>query len=60
MPDDPSKQGPTDRNRINVNQDYELQYWAEKFGVSQEQLKKAVRKAGVQADDVARELGKKR
>lgn len=28
MADDLSKRGPQDRSRINVNQDYELQYWS--------------------------------
>jgi uncharacterized protein DUF3606 len=37
---------------------YELRYWSKKFGVSHDQLKAAVSKVGVMADDVARELGK--
>ena len=32
--------------------------WSKKFGVSHDQLKAAVRRVGVMADDVARELGK--
>ncbi|MGE5166335.1 MAG: DUF3606 domain-containing protein [Sphingobacteriales bacterium] len=47
-----------DRKRINVNEDHELRYWAHRFGVSRDQLKRAVSKVGVMADDVARELGK--
>jgi hypothetical protein len=56
MADDRSKQGPQDRSRINVQERYELDYWSDKFGVSEEELKRAVAKVGVTADDVEREL----
>jgi hypothetical protein len=56
MADDKSKQGPQDRSRINVNERYELDYWSKKFGVSEDELKRAVGKVGVMADDVEREL----
>jgi Protein of unknown function (DUF3606) len=46
MADDKSKRGQQDRNRINLNEDYEVQYWCEKFGVSPEQLRQAVQKVG--------------
>ncbi len=50
--DDKSKRGPQDAARINVNEDYELQYWSEKFGVSRDQLKHAVTQVGVSAKAV--------
>ena len=50
--DDKNKKGPEDSSRINVNEDYELQYWSEKFGVSREELKNAVAKAGVSSKAV--------
>ena len=56
MPDDKSKSGGQDRTRINVNEDYELRDWAEKFGVSPEELKAAVSKVGDQAAAVAQHL----
>lgn len=56
MADDKSKQGPQDRARINVNERYELDYWSKKFGVSEDELKRAVGKVGVMADDVEKEL----
>jgi hypothetical protein len=34
MADDKKKVGRQDRDRINVNQDYELQRWSKKFGAS--------------------------
>ena len=46
MTDDPTKKGVQDRTRINTSEDYELRYWSEKFGVSQDQLKAAVQKVG--------------
>jgi hypothetical protein len=36
---------------------YELRFWSKKFGVSPNELRCAVSKVGVFADDVARELG---
>jgi hypothetical protein len=56
MADDPSKRGPQDRSRINTNEDYEVRYWSDKFGVSAEQLKAAVKKVGNSAEAVEREL----
>jgi hypothetical protein len=35
MSDDKSKTGSPDRNRINVNEDYELRDWSKKFGCTQ-------------------------
>ena len=42
MSDDRSKRGSQDRNRINLSEDYEVQYWSEKFGVRPERLREAV------------------
>lgn len=58
MADDKSNRGPQDRARINLSEDYEVRYWTERFGVSRDQLEKAVAKAGASAQAVARELGK--
>lgn len=58
MADDRTKRGPQDRSRVNTDEDYEVRYWAEKWGVSSEQLKAAVAKVGNSADAVARELSK--
>jgi uncharacterized protein DUF3606 len=56
MPDDKSKPGGQDRKRINVNEDYELGDWAQKFGVSKDELKIAVKAVGDQASAVAKYL----
>jgi hypothetical protein len=34
MPDDRKNRGQQDRNRIDVNEDYELRYWTKELGVS--------------------------
>ncbi len=58
MSDDRSKRGMQDRDRININEDYEVQYWSQKFGVSKEQLASAVDAVGPMVVDIARRLGK--
>ena len=56
MSDDLSKKGMQDRTRINTGEDYELRYWSEKFGVSQDRLKAAVQKVGNSVSAVEKEL----
>jgi len=58
MSDSTDKIGKPDRDRINVNEDYELRDWSEKFGVTPDELKRAVQKVGVMVKDVEKELGK--
>jgi hypothetical protein len=52
MSDDKSKRGEPDRSRINPNEDYEVDYWCGKFGVTPQQLKEAVKTAGNSPDAV--------
>ena len=58
MADDKTKTGKADRDRINVNEDYELRDWCKKFGVSEGELKAAVKKVGPMAKDVAKALNR--
>ncbi|MBC3376176.1 DUF3606 domain-containing protein [Pseudomonas sp. SWRI92] len=58
MADDLSNRGPQDRNRINTSEDWELRYWAKEFGVTEDELKAAVKAAGPVADDVRKQLKK--
>ena len=44
--------------RVNVSEDDDIRYWTERFGVSEEKLKEAVRHAGFFPSDVADYLGK--
>ena len=50
MPDNKSKRGKRDRDRINIHEDYELRGWAKRLAVTQEELKKAVQKVGPSAE----------
>jgi hypothetical protein len=58
MADDRSKTGAPDRDRINVNEDYELRDWSERLNVTPDELKKAVQNVGSSADAVRKYLGK--
>lgn len=58
MADDLKDRGVRDRSRVNVHEDYEVRYWTEKWGVTEERLRQAVQKVGVSVEAVARELGK--
>ncbi|MGN6196840.1 MAG: DUF3606 domain-containing protein [Ginsengibacter sp.] len=46
MPDNKRHPGGMDRRRISLTEDYELRYWANKFGISRDELKKVVREVG--------------
>ena len=56
MTDNPKQTAPQDAQRVNVNQEHELRYWSQKFGVSAEQLRKVVNRVGPMADDVERAI----
>jgi len=58
MADDTNKRGPADRIRINVHEDWEVDYWRKELGVTPEQLRDAVKQVGVMAADVRKHLGK--
>jgi hypothetical protein len=57
-------QGKSDQRRelpprsINVDLEYELQYWSRAFGVGREALLAAVHAVGTDARAVSRQLGK--
>ena len=60
MADDKSNRGSGDRSRIALGEDYEVQYWMKKLGVSADELKDAVAEAGTNsAQAVADYLGKR-
>ncbi|MEO8135640.1 MAG: DUF3606 domain-containing protein [Betaproteobacteria bacterium] len=52
MSDDKSKSGPTDRNRIDMNETFWVRDWSEKLGVSKEELAAAVKRVGLMVRDV--------
>jgi hypothetical protein len=61
MADNPKDTGHPDRDLINMNEDYEVRYWSNKWGITADQLKAAGRKAGSSSvrkiHDAAVELG---
>jgi hypothetical protein len=58
MHDDKTKRGSTDRARINVQEPYEVRWWAQRWNVTEEQLKDAAKRVGSNAKDIAACLGK--
>jgi len=56
--DDKKNTGSPDRDRINVNEDYELQYWTKALGVSADELRAAVEAVGPTAAAVREHLRK--
>jgi hypothetical protein len=58
MPDDTSEIGLQDQLRINVNEPHEVRYWTQRLGCSEKDLREAVAKAGVMAEDVRAALGR--
>ena len=60
MADDLTKSGGQDRKRINVQQDFEVRDWSKKFGVTADELKKAVAAVGNEASKVQEYLQSRR
>jgi hypothetical protein len=50
MADDKNNRGNPDRLRININEDWEIDYWTKKLGVSREKLTELVRQHGDSAE----------
>lgn len=55
MTDDKTKRY-ADGKRISLCEEYEVRYWTDKFGCSEDALKSAVEHVGDMADDVGRFL----
>jgi len=56
--DDKTKTGWPDSDLINTGENYEVEYWSKKFGISAEQLKAAVKAVGNSAAAVGQHLKK--
>ena len=46
MPDDKSKRGKADRSRVAKNEGYEVNYFANKHGITRESARKLISKIG--------------
>ena len=60
MSDDKTKTGGQDRSRISLSEDFEVRDWSEKFGVTPDELRAAVKAVGNQAEAVEAYLKGKR
>ena len=58
MASDLRTSGAIDHSRINTTEPWEIKYWTERFGISEQELKDAVFTVGSSSDDVKRYLGK--
>jgi hypothetical protein len=58
MPDNLKNRGTPDRNRINVREQWELNYWCQKLGVTPGRLMQLEKKVGPMVKDIKKELGK--
>ncbi|MES3093217.1 DUF3606 domain-containing protein [Sphingomonas aerolata] len=58
MSDDKTKRRPQDSSKISMTEQYEVNWWTDKFGVTRAQLQAAVNAVGHGAAAVARYLGK--
>ena len=55
----PKKRDYGNKTRIDIRQSYQVAYWKERFGISQEELSEAVRAAGESARKVEEYLKSK-
>lgn len=58
MADDLNIRAPQDRNFINVNEPWEVNWWCKAFGVTKSQLEAAVKAVGTSVTKVKQYLGK--
>ncbi|HEX6414346.1 MAG TPA: DUF3606 domain-containing protein [Burkholderiales bacterium] len=58
MADDLKQTGRQDDQRINLDQDHEVNYWSKELGVSREELRRAVEQAGPMVKNVRQHLNR--
>jgi hypothetical protein len=56
MSDDPKLRNAPDDKRISIDQEHEVHYWTEAFGVSRAELEEAVRSVGNSVERVRQHL----
>ena len=56
MTDNTADRGPQDRARISLEQDHEVRYWSQRFGIDEQQLRNAVGDVGHSVQDVEQYL----
>ncbi len=58
MSDNKSKTGSPDRDRINLSEAYEVQYWTKELGISEKELRDVIQAVGNTSKAVREHLGK--
>jgi hypothetical protein len=58
MVDDKNERRPQDSSRVNINEEYEVQYWTNKFGISRDKLISTVKRVGVSVEDIKKSLNR--
>ncbi len=56
--DDKTIRNGQDRKQVSLTEPYEVRDWSQRFGVSEDELRRAHGKVGSSAEAIARELGK--
>jgi hypothetical protein len=56
--DDKTLRGPQDASRVSMSEDYEVDYWTQRFGVSRDELQRAVDAVGNGVDAIETHLSK--
>jgi hypothetical protein len=56
--DDTTKRNSPDSKRINLSEDHEVRYWTQALGVTEQELREAVKAAGSSAEKVREHLRK--
>ena len=56
MSDDTTLRSSQDRDRISMEQDHEVRYWTERYGISREELQSAVDAVGNSISAIERYL----
>jgi hypothetical protein len=56
--DNLNRKVPEDPTKINLNQQWEIEYWTKKLGISESKLRTIVTKVGVYVADVKKELAR--
>ena len=57
MANDKAKRGQPDRSKINMHEDHEVKYWTRHFGITQDQLRRAVDRVCNSVAAVRKQLG---
>lgn len=58
MSDDLTKKRPQDASKISLTETWEVNYWCKALGVTETELRKAVKEVGNSAATVKKHLGK--